>query len=241
MSAKIDQLIEIIEEVKEGHRLNPSAKISSLRLQAAKEIATRSQKHRTTIPDKYIRWLRPEISSTEGFDRHLKEWLFNNSPGLENILLKHATTEADRKRISSAFFVASEADTDLAHEFGFDPNEQAFKEGKEKLRRHWVKERNQNLIRQAKREWISSSNGNLSCEVCNFSFQKAYGKIGEEFIEAHHKIPISSMNLGTVVKPSDLAAVCSNCHSMLHRYHNPWLTVEQLRDIVNQQRIRFAS
>jgi predicted HNH restriction endonuclease len=87
---------------------------------------------------------------------------------------------------------------------------------------------------------MSSPNGSLSCEVCNFFFQKAYGKIGEEFIEAHHKIPVSSMNPDTVVRTRDLAPVCSNCHRMLHRHHDPWLTVEELKDIVNQQKIEFA-
>jgi len=129
----------------------------------------------------------------------------------------------------------------LAYEFGFDPNESGFKEGKANLRLHLVKERNQSLIRQVKMQWMSSSNGNLSCEICKFSFQKAYGKVGVDFIEAHHKIPISSMNPNAIVRPRDLAPVCSNCHSMLHRSHDPWLTVEQLRDIVKQQKMRTGT
>jgi hypothetical protein len=241
MSVKIEQLIEVIEEIKEEFKLNPNAKdISSLRRQATKAITARIGRHKTTIPDKFIRGLRPDIDSTSRFDRHLEQWLFNNSPDLENILLKHGPTESDRKRIRNAFFVAPEQDVVLAHQFGFDPNEQSFKEGKEKFRLHRDKERNPNLVRQAKEKWMSSSNGNLSCTVCDFSFPRVYGNIGIGFIEAHHRIPISSLKRDTVIKISDLAPVCSNCHSMLHRNHNTGLSVEQLRETINQQKSKFA-
>jgi len=241
MSVKIDQIIDVVEKIKEALKLNPNTRdFSSLRRQATKAIAARRGKHETTIPDKFIRGLLPDIGSTPDFDRYLEAWVFNNSSDLETILLKHAIGDSDRKRISSALFIAPEPDAVLAHEFGFDPNEQSFKEGKERFRLHRDKERNPNLIRQAKENWMTASKGNLSCDVCNFSFSKTYGKIGVGFIEAHHKIPISSFNSDTVVEISDLAPVCSNCHSMLHRHHNPWLSVEQLKEMIIQQRIRFA-
>ncbi len=236
MSVKIDQLIEVIEEIKEEFKLNPNTRdISSLRLQATAAITARIIRHKTTIPDKFIRGLRPDINSTSGFDRLLEQWLFNNLPELKNILLKHATTESDRKKILNAFFVASEQDVVLAHQFGIDPNDKSFKEGKEKFRLHRDKERNPNLVRQAKENWIVSSNSELSCDVCNFSFKNKYGELGIGFIEAHHKVPISLLRTDTVVKISDLAPVCSNCHSMLHRYHNRDLTIEDLKKIVNKK------
>jgi 5-methylcytosine-specific restriction protein A len=57
------------------------------------------------------------------------------------------------------------------------------------------------------------------CEVCNFDFEKIYGKIGKGYIEAHHLIPISSIKGDKVAMDpkKDFAVLCSNCHRMIHR------------------------
>ncbi len=68
----------------------------------------------------------------------------------------------------------------------------------------------------------------FDCAVCGFDFEETYGIIGKGFIECHHNRPISNMRPGDKTKLSDLVAVCSNCHRMLHR--EPWiLTVADLR------------
>jgi predicted HNH restriction endonuclease len=125
----------------------------------------------------------------------------------------------------------SEPDIALALEFGLDPNEKTFKEGKEQMRLHLVKERNQNLVKQAKAQWLQDTNGKLHCGVCGFSFLEKYGKHGAGFIEAHHGVPIASLTVETTVTIADLASVCSNCHRMIHRYQ-PLLTTQQLKQII---------
>lgn len=72
------------------------------------------------------------------------------------------------------------------------------------------------------------------CEVCSFDFEKKYGQRGKDYIEAHHKTPISKLEGPITVTIDDLSMVCSNCHRMLHR--PPWITVEELREIIENQK-----
>jgi len=58
-----------------------------------------------------------------------------------------------------------------------------------------------------------------TCEVCGFNFESRYGELGKDFIEIHHLVPISELR-GLMVSSHpehDYAALCSNCHSMIHR------------------------
>lgn len=89
-------------------------------------------------------------------------------------------------------------------------------EGELVLSRHLRRERNQKIVKLAKKRFKESHDGRLYCEVCGFDFLEQYGDIGENFIEAHHKKPISKMESGSVTMIGDFIMVCSNCHSMLH-------------------------
>ena len=77
------------------------------------------------------------------------------------------------------------------------------------------------------------------CQVCGFSFEQFYGEIGHGFIEVHHKDPLSerSGSEGSdefVSTLDDVAALCSNCHSMIHR-KTPALTVSELQILVQKK------
>lgn len=90
--------------------------------------------------------------------------------------------------------------------------------------------RNSRIAKAAKLQAQTKGNGSILCECCSFDFHNIYGEIGKDFIECHHKKAISEGERLTYI--TDLAMVCSNCHSMLHRkkedgtYHN----VESLRE-----------
>lgn len=72
------------------------------------------------------------------------------------------------------------------------------------------------------------------CQVCSFDFGAFYGQIGQDYIEVHHKVPVSSMGGAYRVNPvTDLVPVCGNCHAMMHR-KNPPLAVEDLRAMLVQ-------
>lgn len=103
------------------------------------------------------------------------------------------------------------------NEFYEEINEEIiFDEGDKYFALHIKHERNPTLVRLAK-ENFKNINGRLYCEVCEFDFEKEYGEIGKDFIEAHHKIPVSKLEPNSKSKIADLMMVCSNCHRMLHR------------------------
>lgn len=106
-------------------------------------------------------------------------------------------------------------------------NTQSFTEGQRKLRLHVYRERNQHLVNTAKNRF-KKTYGHLFCEVCNFNFTETYGDLGSNFIEAHHRTPLSEIDGEVINTASDLAMVCANCHRMLHR-RKPWLSVEELK------------
>lgn len=235
MSHRIEIVLEVIGEVHEKYKSEMSEwALRNLPIQVGQFVADRRGITNQSVLDTFREQLNPEVRRTAEFDRLLENWLARDSYELRDILLKHAD-HGDKELIKNTFYKASESEVGLAHEFGFDPNDEGFKEGKEKLRIHLVKERKPYLVKQAKEEWRRQQNGKISCSACNFSFSEAYGKLGDGFIEAHHTKPISSLTPDSIVKPSDLVPVCSNCHSMLHR-NRPWLSVDELRKIVLDRR-----
>jgi 5-methylcytosine-specific restriction protein A len=72
------------------------------------------------------------------------------------------------------------------------------------------------------------------CQACGFDFARVYGELGENYIEAHHLIPLSSLPEGTPVPmdpKTDFAVLCANCHRMVHRNKEP-LSVRKLKALL---------
>ena len=86
------------------------------------------------------------------------------------------------------------------------------KEGRPVLREHLERERSASLVAAFK-----ASLKSYKCRICGFDFEECYGRLGAEFIEAHHTKPISTLSKNEEVDVRDLVAVCSNCHRMIHR------------------------
>ncbi|PKM47515.1 MAG: hypothetical protein CVV03_03055 [Firmicutes bacterium HGW-Firmicutes-8] len=103
-----------------------------------------------------------------------------------------------------------------------------FPEGKPIQSLHLRRERNAKLVK-LKKDTVLKQKGILKCEVCQFSFLDKYGDIGQNFIEAHHIVPLSELKPESMNTIDDLALVCSNCHRMLHKIR-PWITVDQLKE-----------
>ncbi len=236
MSKRIEQIIEVIEEVRETFQNQSRHPVSRIRVIAVTSVAGRREIAKQTVLDKFIRQLQPDVKVAADFDKLLKNWLVRDSDELKNIILKHKSDRRDVELINNAFYKAAESHIFLAQKFGYDPNEESFKEGKVQLRLHLTKERNRFLVIRAKEIWNLEQSGRVRCSICSFSFPETYGKIGEGFIEAHHTQPISSLAADTIVSMADLVPVCSNCHTMLHR-HRPWLTAEQLHTIFRAKEI----
>ena len=87
-----------------------------------------------------------------------------------------------------------------------EDDESAFPEGKERYLQHRSLERDPALVRKAKEKRIANT-GKLECDVCKFDFNAEYGNFGSGFIEAHHTIPISTLdgNIKTRAGPATKA------------------------------------
>lgn len=73
------------------------------------------------------------------------------------------------------------------------------------------------------------------CYICDFDFEKVYGEIGKGFLEVRHKRPISTYDEEHEIPQSELVALCSNCHSMVHRRKEA-MDVDELKSIVQNKR-----
>ncbi len=106
-------------------------------------------------------------------------------------------------------------------------------EGNIIYRTHRLRERNSEIVNHKKSTALELK-GFLSCEVCGFNFTKTYGVRGKNYIECHHKNPLSDTKVGSKTKAEDLALLCANCHRVIHRY-KPWISVEELRENFKDQ------
>ncbi|NLW30560.1 MAG: HNH endonuclease [Fibrobacter sp.] len=103
-------------------------------------------------------------------------------------------------------------------------------EGKVFYTEHLTRERDNNIVSEKKRKALTLKK--CKCEICGFDFFEKYGNLGYGFIECHHKTPIGDNSIGErMTNVNDLALVCSNCHSMLHRAGLK-LSVDALTEIV---------
>lgn len=108
------------------------------------------------------------------------------------------------------------------------------KEGKERYITQKSYERD-GVLPKIKKLRVLEETGSLKCEVCNFDFYETYGKHGENYIECHHLKPVSKMKDGDETKLSDLSLICSNCHRMIHRDKDHWLTLDELRNLIDKK------
>jgi len=83
-------------------------------------------------------------------------------------------------------------------------------EGGTKLIEHYTRERNSNIIRTIKknRKWV--------CDICKKEMKNIYGF---NFIDAHHKFPLSVVG-ETQTTEVDIALLCPNCHRAIHNLMN---------------------
>jgi len=102
-------------------------------------------------------------------------------------------------------------------------------EGGRKVYISYKAERNPGLRKKA------IANQGTTCKACNFNFGRFYGKWGDGFIEVHHLLPLGDGQTGERLTDSakDLITLCSNCHRMVHRKRGITLTLEELKQKIN--------
>jgi len=98
------------------------------------------------------------------------------------------------------------------------PNhDKRFAENAVRYGRHRIRERNAAVVKARKDAYRIATNGRMPCEVCTTSFVDDFGF---EYLEAHHKMPLSMLNGEIETKLEDLALLCANCHRAIHRIKN---------------------
>ncbi len=85
------------------------------------------------------------------------------------------------------------------------------------------------------------SEGRVICLACQFDFEAVYGDLGKGFIEVHHTKPIVVYEDDDLEKQitdalTNVLPLCANCHRMVHRRKGYVLPLQELSDIINQQR-----
>lgn len=88
-------------------------------------------------------------------------------------------------------------------------DEAHFKEGGRQYVTHLMAERSKDVVAAVKKTktWL--------CDICKVDFNEKYGV---HYIEAHHKIPISTYSSRYIIKTQDLVLLCPNCHKAVHIY-----------------------
>jgi len=94
-------------------------------------------------------------------------------------------------------------------------------EGRLVPKSHLIRERDPKLIAKFK-----ASLTEARCEACSINLFEIYGALATNYIEAHHKRPIALMQEGSATTLDDLAALCPNCHRIIHK--NYPMSVEEL-------------
>jgi predicted HNH restriction endonuclease len=244
MSGRIEQVLEVLEEVKKEYLENRlQHRISSLRQKAVRKVSKRRSISPNAVADKYIRQLAPRITKTDDFDRFLSEWLIKGDNAIQDILLARTVTNKDKERINHFFdtlpvlgSIPTVQNEQIENDSGKDtiiyPDENLstgkYLEGNSKRIYVNIYERNP----KAKKDCIAVYG--TDCSVCEFNFQDNYGEIGENFIHVHHLEMLSSLGDNYEVDPvKDLRPVCPNCHAMIHK-RNPPFTIEELKQIFNR-------
>jgi len=120
------------------------------------------------------------------------------------------------------------ADSDATPLPDVDIHALAATEGRRRLVLHLQRERNQTVVRNKKKKAAS-----LDCEVCGFSFARAYGCAASDYCEVHHLLPMSEVEGATRTRMEDLAILCANCHRVVH-LHNPPYTLQQVRSMLGK-------
>jgi HNH endonuclease len=108
---------------------------------------------------------------------------------------------------------------------------QSVPEGGQKQRLHLVRERNQTIVRAAKKIALQRD-GALNCAACHFCFTEVYGPLGTGFIEAHHSKPVSTLKQGSRTSVNDIVLLCANCHRMIHRGPKT-MSLNELRSLLD--------
>jgi 5-methylcytosine-specific restriction endonuclease McrA len=118
----------------------------------------------------------------------------------------------------------------LPHATGEDGERDVYPryENRKRVASHLQRERSRLLATERK------IRDDYKCQACGLRFENVYGKLGIEFAESHHAIPLSQLRGRAKTHIEDLRTVCANCHRMLHKMAGKRDDIKKLRAIVRK-------
>lgn len=159
------------------------------------------------------------------------KWCFY---GIYDLTVRSAGTEVNPKLVARAVEFFEDVARTLPRAKERDAEREVYPqiENRKLVASHLYRERSGYLAGERKRH------DDYQCQVCALRFEDAYGKLGEGFAEAHHRIPLHRLSGKVKTRMEDLATVCANCHRMLHKMEGKRNDVEKLRAIVRKRKTR---
>jgi hypothetical protein len=101
-------------------------------------------------------------------------------------------------------------------------------EGRKRLVRHVSYERS------PKNRRLAIKLHGTTCAVCEFNFDRTYGKdYANGYIQIHHIKPLSEYE-GEVDPARDLVPLCANCHAMAHKRTDTVTTIKELKELIEK-------
>lgn len=120
----------------------------------------------------------------------------------------------DLKELLEKYLLLSSKESALLTENEIEDDEENLEyENLQKIRTHKRIERNKKLAAKVKKL------KGYTCEACGFNFETKYGVLGKDFIEAHHLIPLHTLQIDKIALDPvrDFSVLCANCHRMIHK------------------------
>ena len=111
-----------------------------------------------------------------------------------------------------------------------DTDEPLSQEGLRVLREHVRVERsasNRNLV-------LAGREKPYECDACGESFASLFGSEFGDYIQVHHKVPVSRRE--RTPKKADFALLCANCHSIAH-----WRRALRPRSVADLKKLRVRA
>lgn len=118
---------------------------------------------------------------------------------------------------------------------GEEPLELEAVEGESRVRLVQHRHR-ESVLRRAKLLDTKRRFGGLSCEVCNFNFERTYGI---EYAEVHHLKPLGKRSNAEVTTLKELAVLCANCHRVAHSESTKTRGIAEMRKML-RRRLRVS-